>query len=498
MAEVVKLASAEQKAASIEKLDRSIFEDQAEFANKVECASNDELLRLLRQNGSDPLKAVIIAEQLARSDPQGILTFLNDLGDRGSAHDEVADVLFRIWATIDMNAASAAVESLANKTLRSSASMAVLDIAFEADWGKGEALARKWCHDASNAIPAPDWVRDQPERAAKFAMTLPVSTFREMALGWAGKYWALEDPAAALQWSDGIFGLNRETLQRTIVNSWAKSDIVSAQSEFMTMKNSELKKAFGSSIVKELVRQHSLQSAIEWADENVDQNRIPEAISSIFQTAALAEPGVAAAQADLIVDKALRQCAVGAVASTWAMQDLPAAIDWALGQPGAELRKHAMDRLSYSWVATDVTGAANYASNAAPEEISTHFAGQIVNKLIESDGAAAIDFAVKLPGDQGDALIWRALEQLSQRDGRAAAELVTKNAGRISHRGVETVSNRFFESSFDGGERWADWIESLPQGAGRRTAVEAVSNYSLNKKLTPEIRERVVQAIANP
>jgi hypothetical protein len=147
------------------------------------------------------------------------------------------------WASTDPKAGADWAARLAPGRFRTSALDTVL-----LEWAdQFPAEAASWSAGQKNAAPltalvAEAWAKTEPERAARWALTLNDPSARGEAVALVASSWAATDPGEALRWIVSVPDVPlREELQSGALQSWAADDPEAAIAWVQTTRDGKLR-----------------------------------------------------------------------------------------------------------------------------------------------------------------------------------------------------------------------------------------------------------------
>ncbi|HUF63784.1 MAG TPA: hypothetical protein VMN36_17030 [Verrucomicrobiales bacterium] len=337
---------------------------------------------------------------------------------------------YRRWAELDPAAALTAAMREPNDRLRRSAVHTLFRTLAERDLGSAQRMLASVADPnlRREAIHAMSDIggRQAPEAFARFLEGLPDGRdFGHFFRDWAGR-----DPSAAAGFvlSVGDAAARSEWI-RGVASGWASGDA---------------------------------EGAAAWVESLGGTADFWPAAEMLVEEMARTDPAAAAALVSELPAGDRRRHLIERVSSSWARQDLEAALTWAESQPGFQSAA-ALDPLLREWTGSDPAAAAAYVGNLPVSERTLRAAHHLAEQWGNSDPEAAMAWALAQEDPAlRDRAMHGALSAWAEQDLNSAADFAASLEDSSELRNaVRAVA-----------EQWAvrdpagamDWVEALPAG----------------------------------
>lgn len=213
------------------------------------------------------------------------------------------------------------------------------------------------------------WAATDPIGAAKYYSENP-DEFRGFGgrgpggntTGQIAGEWAKQDPAAALEWAQGLEGREANSAVQGVFRELAITDPEKAVEMAAKLEGEQLNEAY-TSIAREWASQ-DWSTAKDWISSLPAEQRdgaMSEAIKSLADT----DPIAASMEISNLSDSSAIGEVVDTVGRNWSQDDPAAAAEWVVGQ-GTDNLDRAMNPVMRNWVAEDQAAALEFV-NDQPE-----------------------------------------------------------------------------------------------------------------------------------
>jgi hypothetical protein len=337
------------------------------YVGKLSDAELPDALTTLRQNTPDwdpdaRVAAQLILTRWGAADPDGAFTYIDKL-DLKKAGGDAATVLSALAAT-DPQRAIKWLEDPDNKYVNMPWMGQILAGSVTKEWVRQDPdAALKW------ALSVPENQRTgaftgvlgsiaatDPVRASSLAMELPDGDARREILGQIAKAWSETDPAAALDWANSLSGDEKKKAMGETLGTWAQSD----------------------------PRQAAL-----YVDKLPEDQRDAKLIDQVAGTWARQEPAEAARWIGQMPENEGKIDAMGDVIWNWTVADPAAASEWLLQQEPGRSRDEGIGALAKATFDNDPESAVTWAAHMSDEKRRVDSVGIGIHFWLERDPQAA-------------------------------------------------------------------------------------------------------------
>jgi hypothetical protein len=283
--------------------------------------------------GSDRrrMNALIRAER----DPLGALASLErEIGiGEAEAYEDIYFAMFTAWALRDPDGAIAAVDHIKSGPKRS-AMLAVMDAVHSIDAERGGDLLVEWRFGSAGM---PSWTRKYPEQACRLLERLGDTMVASDIRSNAPRWWAEQDPQAALDWALTMQGKRSESVVHNVFDGWVLRDLPRAIAAYESgqFEDPKLQKHLAQLIARASAKDGPLE-AIEWLAEQDHWRGDSNGVGNIVRAWATTDPrGAAAFVAESGQSMQTSSGLMQAIGESFIKVDAPAALDWVDALPDA-------------------------------------------------------------------------------------------------------------------------------------------------------------------
>ncbi len=209
--------------------------------------------------------------------------------------------------------------------------------------------------------------------------------------GAVAKEWAKKDPAAALEWAQGLRDGLRGGALGSIIGSMAIEDPAKAAEKVASLKldaGDDRKGVYGQ--VAQSWAARDPQAALEWAGSLPAGAEKEEATRRSLDSWANSDPTAAAAHLDSLSDAAEKQKLMGAVTGPWARRDPAGTAEWLTQQPEGKGREEGTRNVMWMWTATDPTAASTWLNEQPSGSSKDEGIVTLANQTFANDPEAAM------------------------------------------------------------------------------------------------------------
>lgn len=369
-------------------------------------------------------------------------------------HRDAYRLLFRAWATRDLESAIRALGSIRHGSPYEAVA-AVLDVAFENDPQRAAEVMREWRRFAG----LPNWLKENPLEACEL--------FPKVTSGQDGadhfsfpKALVNVDPNAGLEWALSLSGPRRTQMVEETVAAWAGADVDGAIATYGdgTRFDWRTRQEFEKQISLGLSKRDPREALIWLEKTGLEPHERANAKSRIVRE--------------------------------WAKQDVDAVIEWTREQSILD-QKQAMGEIAGDWATQDVEAAAEFYLSVGPESQSDRSAAtQIASVWVETDPAAALDWVDQLPMGTRSPTETELFRTLFRRDRELAVAQLGARLRRLSPPTVERFSADYFKADLDAARAWLATVpDGLASESARRGIAVAADEKGGDKALLDLARE---------
>jgi hypothetical protein len=396
-------------------------------------------------SNQNPKIMTLLLERLAKLDPPAALGLLKGICIHLGMPYMLSAVLVEV-SVKDPAAAFAAISKLPAGGAQNLSFLAVLSNLVDQD-PQAALDALREHRSLGSAWIDPEifekWAGKDPSSAASAALNLPPSADRNNALINVAAAWAAQDPAGALAWANGLpAGSEKTNAVNAAIKAMALQDPTTAAAAALQLPGSSNRNELLGDVATNWA-QTDPAGALAWADKNLTGDAFLSAATGVLNQMGQTDPRAAAAALAQIPDLNVIAQAVPDLATNWAQQDAPAAMQWAQSLPAdnVAVRNSAFTNVLKIWSASDPAGAANYIQqNLAGDPSFSTLATQVVNSWGSSDPQAALTWAQSLPpGDAQNGAVLAAVTQLANDDPQAAWNAAEQLSGSSRNQALANV-----------------------------------------------------------
>lgn len=321
---------------------------------------------------------------------------------------------------------------------------------------------------------AREWGRQNPEAALQWTASLPEGNLRENStkMVWSG--WAEKDPAAVagkLKEEASQAVKEDHDIYQLVAGHWAKSDPAAAIAWIETIESKEgLERAMrglNSMQVSEL-GVAGAQALINGAKTEAVRTQLTR---EMVRQLAKGDVQEAFAFVDGLNDAQAREQAFRPILEEWTQQNPAEASRYVAGMPEGKERTELMRRTMEHWAQAEPEAAAEFAEQLPPGKERDFAALQLTRAWREEDPQKGLEFLRRIedPGIAAEAA--KDLVEVLVRSDRAAAVAIANELPEQAQAGAYhgLVRGWAFGEPHAAGE----WINQLPPGAGKDSAIEA-------------------------
>lgn len=296
----------------------------------------------------------VIASNYARSDPAQALAWVDRLGSEA----ELSQALPAAVRAVAERDPDMAMNFLLNRKASPARSNAIsVLIAHMADNG-----------NASQASTYLDYLTDDAARA--------------QAIGAVANNWSIDDPHAALAWSQTLRREDRNVATRSAMAVWAQLD---------------------------------LAAAVSYAQQNA-QSLDNGAISGVLNEYLMADPAAAVDWLERFADDPHHQHRVMMAVGHWAQSDVAAARRYAQNYADPQMRNSLLSAVVQQWAELDAREAARWVAQLPQGDELAGVAQQVASRLARSDYQYAANWASELSaGSARDGALGAVIARASSR-----------------------------------------------------------------------------------
>lgn len=289
--------------------------------------------------------------------------------------------------------------------------------------------------------------------------------------------WAEHDPAAALEYAQGLSSSRRIAGVNAALSGWARSDLEGAIAYVEALPIGLKRTAAAGAIVNAMSEQDPARALAFIQNERLSSSSSSGPIANVFSVWAETDPAVAAAELMNLPGGKQRDTALRTLAQNWAKNDPHAALAFVRNLPATSGRRQAMNAVLGEMTTTDPYGAATAALNlkgfSRLDAVAT-----VSARWAQLDLSGALMWASSLPGTPEKNRALRGLAyQWAREDPLAAAAFAeTQPLGKHRNDLISAITSTW--SAHDGAAA-LEWINTLPPGTARKSALtKAIDNVA--------------------
>jgi hypothetical protein len=337
------------------------------FVGQLSDVAIPEALIALRQSTPDWDPDARVAAQLmltrwGKADPDGALAYLADLDLKKAGGD--AAVIISAVAAADPTRSIKWLEDPDNKLAK-----------------------QPWMGQILAGSITKEWVRQDPQAALDWAMTLPKEQ-QSGAYGGVLGTLAATDPARASNLALGLpEGDGRRDVIGQIARAWAEDSPAEAMKWVSTLEGEEGKRATSEALGA--WAQSDPEAAATYVDQVAAEERSAGMLDRVAATWARRDPERAARWLGDQPEGADKADAMGDVMWNWTVADPEAASTWLLDQPAGNSRDEGISALAKATFENDPASAVTWAANIGDEKKQQWSVGVGVNVWLDRDPEAA-------------------------------------------------------------------------------------------------------------
>jgi hypothetical protein len=346
------------------------------------------------------------------------------------------------------------------------------------------------------------FAKTDPARAAELFMADKSLANEGELLYWIARDFGKASPQAALAWAEKFPALSgRQMAMKMAWVGWAEKDPIAAAAALKDRKglDSDIFESVGHAWSRT-----DPEAALAWAQSITDKPSRDRALRSIYLDVEKLGPDKARSLVESIGDVPLRSDYAGRVAEQLAKSgDVSDALAWAQKLSDAESRARAVNQVVQQWVEVDPAAATRYAAEMPEGKDRTDLFGQAFAHWARTEPDEAFAYGQQLPpGKDRDTATARAIDAMRDDDPKKAlqwfeqiedpkiakevAQGLLGSLVRVDQdaalRVVSTLPPETHAEAYHGIVRgWAfdypqeagNWVNSLPPGQARDSAVKA-------------------------
>jgi hypothetical protein len=318
---------------------------------------------------------------------------------------------------------------------------------------------------------ARSYAQVSPAAAVEWAESLQSRKVKREALQYAWTAWAENDPlgaAAAFQQSKG--SMADHDLASALSRSWSAADPKGARAWIESLTDRRAQDAAWAQFRIPLDK-FTADEALELFN-SVSSGRGQTAIAlNVTSQMADRDLPTALAWADRLPSGAARTQALRTLLDRWAPDDPAAAVAYAAAQPEDTSRTELLRRALGVWGLQDPEAAIAWAKERPAGNERDEIASDALRAVREFDPARALSWLelIDNPNIRNQATT-EIIGEIAQSDGPAAAQLAAKVPGEAQPQAFYSVIRGWAFSDHEGA---GNWINTLPAGAPRDSAINA-------------------------
>lgn len=325
----------------------------------------------------------------------------SDVGSGFSA-GEWMSFLLSDWPRKDPDAVIAAMNSPQASAFRRSWRHRVAEAIFEKDVERGLKLMADWriANYGPNTARVAAWVDADPVHAANFVIGNPAGAASQQVMQAVGKAWASNDPAGAMAFATGERSSLHRLLAESTLGEWARRDL-NAAAEWLAKAEPGVRTQL-SPFFLEAWGVQDPAAALAWTEANFSGPALEHAVSGLLKGAAARDLNAAAGLVASLNPSPARASAAAAVAAKWfpsygSDKPVPAeALGWLGSLDPASVGK-VIDDVGYSWAANDPRGLAKFLEGPGRAAASDSRYSDLVRSWVRLDPNETMNWAARLP-----------------------------------------------------------------------------------------------------
>jgi hypothetical protein len=320
----------------------------------------------------------------------------------------LANVLFNEWPKRDLEAAAAALSEPGTIGARMGWRMQVATTVMDNSVERGLQLMFDW--HIENYGPRmgalSKWAAANPLHAAQFVIDHPSGYVSRLAMETIGKAWAQTDPVGALRFAETHQGSLGLELANATLKLWVERDLGDARA-WLAQADATTRNRLSPSFVESWAKQDP-GGALSWCEEMLTGSSMAQGVGSALKGAAAKDVSGAAALVSAMEPSAARMEAAAAVSRKWfpelsssSPKDLkPEAVSW-LSNLDPQSIERVLREVVWGWSSCDARSLAEFLSEAQVKQVPEHAYSVTARQLARTDPLAALDWAHRLPDNQG-------------------------------------------------------------------------------------------------
>ncbi len=373
------------------------------------------------------------AEAWAADDPVGFYAWLLARGTPPGA--DILKVLFDAWGERNPLAALSAVENLPAGwvPIRASLYGAAVRQLLRLPGGLEAALPWMSCVSSDDIWEVPEateWLSSlPPDQMGAFLVShsQPGSAYQFLVESFA-RFWAAQDPAAALQWAGSLEPYLRRTALRQVVEGWAEGDPRGALNWVSSQPPGPL--AWMADAPLQALARTDPHAAMDWALQDWNRQQF-EATGKPYDTWVANDPSAALEYALSVGEPELRERCLSMYASWRSEAELGALLPTlpTLADREAVLRAVHTITDPFAPAPTPDSSEPSPAGGPAGEAFA-----RVCGEIAQKDAPHAFDLATNLPEAHRPAALAAVLTQWTGPEGAAAVERMNDSPAKESAR----------------------------------------------------------------
>ncbi|NQZ07675.1 MAG: hypothetical protein HRT35_10985, partial [Algicola sp.] len=307
---------------------------------------------------------MMLVIQWAESAPQAAMLAMQQM-KAGDNRDRLINIILRIWASNDVEAALAHAIEMEPK-----GKYAKVVLSNIADKTPQKALSLYEQHksrlgaDTKKSILRA-WSAADPRAVAQYYEQNPGPDFKKgvkaLLYGYSNKY-----PEEAFLWAQRMGLLDDTEIARLTGDALVRADMKKAQNLFEQMEPGKNRAGLLSNIVGQLSRE-DINQAQQWLAEHEGEPGYAVAQRKLYYQWSRTDPQAAAEQALDLNDEAQRNSNIGSVVSNWYQQSPEQALKWAYDLPQGITRDQVLGRVAISASRRDLQKAREIAADISDD-----------------------------------------------------------------------------------------------------------------------------------
>lgn len=315
---------------------------------------------------------------------------------------EWMSILLDDWLQKDPDAVVAAMNSPGAVAVGASFKHRVANAVIETDVERGLKLMAEWrvsgIGPGTSRVAA--WADADPKHAAAFVIANPAGAASRAVMEAIGKAWAVRNPASAMDFATAEGGPLHRVLAESTLGEWARRDL-NAASGWLAKADPAVRSRLSPPFLEAWGIQDPA-AALAWTESNFTGPTLERAVTGLLKGAVERDLAAAAGLVSSMTSSPARAAAAAVVASKWFpgygsdKPVNPGAVEWLTTLDRAAVDK-VLSEVGYTWVANDPRGMAEFLTGPGRGSASLNTCSDLVRDWVRRDPKEAMAWVARLP-----------------------------------------------------------------------------------------------------